>query len=106
AQNGVLQVQARIGELCTVTSASLDFGQDLDLEADTTASGEINIQCATPTELDVELDGGLRPGFGGVRQMANGQNTINYELYKDPGRTALWLPGDQVPATISTNGSV
>jgi spore coat protein U-like protein len=108
AQSQKLTVQARIGELCTVTSASLDFGQALNLAVNTDANGTIAITCASQTALNVRLDGGLHAGFNGrtLAKTGGGGNPINYTLYKDPARTQLWDAGQQVAATINGSGSV
>jgi spore coat protein U-like protein len=106
AQSQKLLVQARIGELCTVTSASLDFGPGIDIDVDNDAQGSIAIDCAAETPLQVELDGGLRPDFGGGRAMSDGASTLTYLLFKDAARTQLWVAGDRVAATISSTGSV
>jgi spore coat protein U-like protein len=100
-QEQKLLVQARIGELCTVTSASLDFGQSINPEQDTDANGTIAISCAANTSLNVELDGGLQPGFGGARTMKNGSSTLTYGLFKNAARTDSWDAGGRVPATIT-----
>jgi spore coat protein U-like protein len=105
AQSQKLKVQARIGELCTVTSASLDFGQSLNLNVNTDAAGTIAITCASQTALNVRLDGGLSGDFNG-RNMKNGGNFIRYSLYRDSARQQLWDAGQQVPATINGSGSV
>ena len=103
AQSEKLVVQARIGELCTVTSASLDFGAGIDIDVNTDAAGSIAIDCVSQTTFDVQLDGGLQPGFGGVRNMSNGGPIpLQYLLFKDAGRTQLWVPGDQVPGSAGT----
>jgi spore coat protein U-like protein len=105
AQSQKLRVQARIGELCTVTSASLDFGQAINLAANTDAAGTIAITCASQTALNVRLDGGLSADFNG-RNMKNGGSFIKYSLYKDSARAQLWDAGQQVPATINGSGTV
>jgi spore coat protein U-like protein len=107
AQSEKLQVQAFIGELCTVTSASLNFGSSVSIEENTDATGSIEINCATETSLGVELDAGLHfsPTFG-FRAMAGGGNDLMYILYKDAGRSTQWDPGQQVTATIDGPGSV
>ena len=107
AQSEKLQVQARIGELCTVTSASLDFGPGIDIEEETDAEGSIEIDCATETVFDVQLDGGQAPGFSGERAMSNGASPpLQYFLYKDAGRSQLWGPGDEVPGPDGGTGTV
>jgi spore coat protein U-like protein len=106
AQNETLTVQARIGDLCTVTAAALDFGPGIDTESDNDAQGTIEIDCIADTPLQVELDGGLLPDFSGTRKMANGSSTLQYLLFKDSARTQLWASGERVAATISSTGSV
>jgi spore coat protein U-like protein len=100
-QDEKLLVQARIGELCTVTSASLDFGRDVHLEVNTDASGTIAIACAANTSFDVQLDGGLTPGFGGARALKNGTSSMTYGIFKDAGRTQSWDAGGTVPVTVT-----
>jgi spore coat protein U-like protein len=99
-QGEKLEVQARIGELCTVTSASLDFGPGVDITKNNDATGSIEITCASQTTFDVQLDGGLQPGFSGLRNMSNGGPTsLQYFLFKDAARTQVWETGDLVPGT-------
>jgi spore coat protein U-like protein len=105
-QSETLTVQARIGDLCTVTAAALDFGPGIDNEINNDAQGSIEIDCVANTPLEVELDGGLRPDFGGGRAMSDGASNLTYLLFKDSARTQLWAAGDRVPATIDSAGSV
>jgi len=100
-QSQMLQVQARIGETCTVTSATLDFGQSLDTQAITDAEGSIEIDCQSQTELAVGLSG------GSPRFMSNGsQSFIEYQIFQNATRTTPWIEGSPVPATITGSGSV
>jgi spore coat protein U-like protein len=105
-QSQTLQVQARIGELCTVTSASLDFGPGIDIDVVNNAEGSIAIDCATETTFNVQLDGGLEPGFSGLRNMSDGESSLQYILYKDAGRSDVWAAGDQVPGPDGGTGTV
>lgn len=102
-QTETLTVQARINEACTVTSASLDFGQGIVLDEDTDAAGSIEISCAGGASLNVALDAGqnFMPLFGS-RTMAGAGGQIMYSLYKDSGRTQAWNVGDPVQAAISS----
>jgi spore coat protein U-like protein len=106
AQSQKLTVQARIGQVCSVTSASLDFGQALNLLVNTDAAGSIAITCASQTPLNVRLDGGLNGGFNTRNMVKTGASPITYNLYKDAARSQVWLAGDQVAATINGNGTV
>jgi spore coat protein U-like protein len=95
-QDEKLLVQARIGELCTVTSASLDFGQDVNLGANTNGEGTIVIDCTIQTGFDVALDAGSHP-IGTARAMSDGSSSIFYTLYSDAGRQNEWTVGALVP---------
>ena len=104
-QSQKLEVSAVIGDLCTVTAASLNFGSYSGAALAT--SGSIEIDCAAPTELEVELDGGQDGNGEGQRTMRNGADELIYTLYVDaPGGTNFWEITDRVPAEISGSGSV
>jgi spore coat protein U-like protein len=106
-QTEKLQVEAFIGELCTVTSASLNFGSAVNPDVNTDASGSIEIHCATETTFGVALDGGLHfSPFVSSRAMAGGANDLLYTLYKDAGRQTQWGVGETVSATIVGDESV
>jgi spore coat protein U-like protein len=109
-QGEKLTVQARIGELCTVSSASLDFGQALNPEVNTEATGSIAIDCGgANTTLNVALDGGLSSTGASVRNLlrdGGGASPILYHLFKDAQRSLIWNVGESVSATINGSGSV
>ena len=104
-QSQQLEVSAVIGDLCTVTAASLNFGAYSG--AALAASGAIEIDCAVPTDLEVELDGGQAGNGEGQRTMRNGADSLIYTLFVDtPGGTDFWETSNRVPAQISGSGSV
>lgn len=106
-QDQKLQVTATIGDACTVTSASLDFGSGYDGSAPVIASGTIAISCVTQTQLGVALDGGLNgSGGAGIRFMAGTGNPLQYALYTDAPGSDPWEVGEVVQKTITGNGSV
>lgn len=81
-----LTAQVDISDQCQVTASDLDFGtQNTPLtQVDSTSS--IAVRCSNATPFNV----GLNNGSNGTRQMVNGGNSINYELYKDAGRSLVW----------------
>lgn len=106
-QDQKLLVQAVIGEACTVTSASLDFGSEYDGSAAVSASGTIAINCISETNVGVALDGGLNDGGGGgARAMTGAGNPLQYTLYTDAPGSDPWEAGEVVQATIAGSGSV
>ena len=105
-QDQKLDVTASVAESCTVTAASLEFGE-FDRSAQVLASGAIEISCVTESTFGVELDGGLSGGGeAGVRFMAGGGNPLQYILYSDAPGSDPWEVGEAVPVTITGNGSV
>jgi spore coat protein U-like protein len=102
-QDQKLMVQARIGDLCTVNAASLDFGTYAMEQLN--KSGSININCITPTAVNVALDGGHAGNGGGLRTMSNGGSNLIYGLFKQPGGAA-WETDQSVLSPSSANHSV
>jgi spore coat protein U-like protein len=106
-QDQKLQVTATIGDACTVTSASLDFGSEYDGSAPVGASGEIEISCSTETELGIELDGGVNgSGGAGIRHMAGTGTPLQYALYSDAPGSDPWEVGEEVVETITGTEAV
>jgi spore coat protein U-like protein len=106
-QDQKLRVTAIIGDACSVTSASLDFGSGFNGSTPLTASGTIQINCVTETQVGVKLDGGLNgSGGAGIRFMAGAGNPLQYALYSDAPGSDPWEVNEEVQATIQGNGSV
>jgi spore coat protein U-like protein len=106
-QDQKLLVTAIIGDLCTVTAASLDFGSGYDASSAVHAAGDIEIECVTPVNVGVALDGGLTPTGGeGTRTMKNGASTLLYNLYSDGPQTNPWATNEVVQVAIDGAGSV
>ncbi|MEM7024357.1 MAG: spore coat U domain-containing protein [Pseudomonadota bacterium] len=103
-QDQKLLVQAFIGEVCIVTSAALDFGTGVNTLVNNDADGTIDIECAVDTDVDIELDGGLKPA-GNARSMTGAANDLLYLLYKDPGRSDAWAPNGVLSTTINAPGA-
>ena len=102
-QDQKLLVQAQVGEVCTVTAASLDFGTYAFTNIN--QSGSIIIECLTPTALNVALDGGQAGNGNGIRTMTNGSSQLLYQLFKQLGGEA-WLTGGSVSSPAATSHTV
>ena len=106
-QDQKLQVQAFIGELCTVTEASLDFGSAIDPDTDNNGEGQIEINCSTETTFDIQLDGGLNfNASAGARAMSGEGTDLLYIIYKDAARLTMWGPNDSVEETVTGTESI
>jgi spore coat protein U-like protein len=90
-----LQVTAAVGANCTITTAPVAFGAyDPIVDNATTdddGTGTVTVTCTKGTAATIGL------GLGGNYLLAQrrmklttGADTLNYELYKDSGRTTVW----------------
>ena len=87
-----LTVTATVLSGCSLTGGTLSFGQYVSGQAtnlDTT--GTINYANCNGN-LTFELDGGSA-GDVNSRAMSSGSNKLNYQLYKNSTRTAVWGTG-------------
>jgi len=96
-----LNVSATVISSCSVKSVTnIAFGNyDPTVTATPTdAAGDFTFKCTKNTPYDLYVTG--------TRTMTNGTDTLNYELYTDTARTALWpsaTPG--VTGTSTSNGN-
>jgi spore coat protein U-like protein len=91
---------------CQQITATLTFGPtpyNVYTATDTTQVGTISYKCPPPlapvVSLSASANGAYRP-----RQMTSGANTLNYEIYFDPGMTVVWGVGADSHAVPSSGG--
>ncbi|WP_349380231.1 spore coat U domain-containing protein [Alcanivorax sp.] len=89
--NYTLTAQVNIPDQCQVSATDLDFGTRNTPLAQVDSTSTVTVRCTNTTDFDVGLNGGLN----GNRQMSNGTDQVDYELYQDAGRSVLWgnMPG-------------
>ncbi|HEX6013865.1 MAG TPA: spore coat U domain-containing protein [Geminicoccaceae bacterium] len=87
-----LTVTATVLSSCSLSGGTLNFGQYISgQQTDLDVTGTINyVNCSG--NLTFALDGG---GAGSVnaRQMSSGANRLNYQIYRNPTRSAVWGSG-------------
>lgn len=103
-----MTVTATVLSSCALTGASLNFGEyvsgrttNLDVDGQITYSN-----CSG--RLTFELNGG-QSGNVNARAMRNGANSLNYQLFRNPTRTAIFGTGtnaQSVDQLIPGNGQV
>jgi spore coat protein U-like protein len=103
-QTPKLQVRATVGQVCTVSAASLDFGTYASAQLN--KNGSIAIQCLSPMAVNVALDGGQAGNGNGIRTMKNGSSSLIYQLFKDPGFSQSWQTGNTVASPSNANHTV
>jgi spore coat protein U-like protein len=103
-QTPKLQVKATVGQVCTVNTASLDFGTYASAQLNKT--GSIAITCLTPMAVNVALGAGQAGNGSGIRTMKNGSSELKYQLFKDPGFTVAWETDSTVVSPSTANHTV
>ncbi len=94
-----LTVTATVQTGCALAGGSLDFGQYTSGQpGDLDVTGAINFVNCAAGNLTFELDGG---GSGDVnnRAMSSGSNKLNYQIFRDPARSANWATGANAKVT-------
>jgi spore coat protein U-like protein len=90
---------------CTATAGSTNFGSYDPLSAAPVDSvGTISVACTNLLSIlvgyTIQLSTGLSTTYA-AREMANGTNRLQYNLYTGPGRTVIWGDGTGGSATVS-----
>lgn len=85
-------VQLTITAQCTIVSTStLAFGTNGVINANIDQQGGVNVQCTNTTPYNIGLDAGANGGTTTTRLMKGSTNeTIQYKLYSNAGRTTNW----------------
>lgn len=88
-----LSVSAFIASGCTVTATPVNFGTYSGTASAPTIDGlgQVTVRCPVNNAYNVRLNNGANAA-GGQRQMAPaaGAARLDYELYKNAGRTQRW----------------
>lgn len=91
---------------CSVSASNLSFGTTGLVISDIYATSTITVQCTNGTPYQVNLDQGVgyavHGAWIGYHYMANGTNTITYNLFQDPSHSVYW---GNTPGTDSLNGT-
>ena len=104
------QVTMTLQAECKLTSASdLAFGTSGVIQAAINSTSAIGVQCTNTTPYNVGLSAGAGTGATvALRKMTSaGGATINYQLFRDSGRSQTW--GDVIgtnTASATGNGAV
>lgn len=81
---------------CTYSITNITFsGVDVTLNTTFDATGTLNINCTGNRNRTVRVcpnigSGSGNPTASNPRQLANGANVMNYNIYSDPGLSTIW----------------
>ena len=95
---------------CTITFNDINHGTVSTLAANNdAASAGDNITCSFADSYTIALNVGTGGGTYATRTLANGANTLNFNVYSDAARTTIWGDGSGGSAVLtktSTGGGV
>lgn len=95
-------VTANVQPACTVTATDMNFGNAGLLDSAVhDGTSVVSVQCVNGTAWKIGLDNGLH-AVGSTRRMQGPGGFVDYELYRDNGRSQRW--GNN-PGVDTVNGS-
>ncbi len=101
------QVSATVAKTCSVTATAVAFGNFTPGGgALTNAASAVNVNCTKGTTYTIALNPGTTAG-GTVAQrlLANGANTLQYNLYTTNAYSSVWGDGTGTSVTQAGTGN-
>lgn len=89
-------VSGTVVPTCTVSAAALSFGTTIPnpINSNVDAQSTVTATCSNGAAYTLALNAGGGAGATfASRRLTSGPNTLNYSLYSDAGRTAVWGDG-------------
>lgn len=106
ATTSTFNVTATVLKNCLVSSANLAFGNYTPNTGALTGSSNITVRCTKTTPYTVSLNVGTTTGGTyAQRLLANGTNTLQYNLYTTAALTTIWGDGTGGTGTIAGTGN-
>ncbi len=95
---------ASVAAQCNVSAANLGFGAINPLSSQVDATTTLTVNCTKNSPYIVGLDAGVTTGATiAQRLMANGANTMQYNLYTNSARSSIW--GNSSGSWVSGTGA-
>lgn len=95
AVTAILAAAAAAEAACTISTTAVSFGSyNVFAASPDDATGQITYRCTAPRPplVTIQLDKGGAPSFD-PRQMRQGSQILNYNLYLDSTRATIWGDG-------------
>ena len=100
------QVTASVAAQCSVTATDMAFGVVAPLGGDVDQTSTVTVKCTKNSSYTVGLNAGTVSGSTlATRLMANGGDTMQYNLYTNSGRTTVWGNSATAPTWVSGTGA-
>jgi spore coat protein U-like protein len=93
ALTGIVMAAAPAQAACSISTTSVGFGvYDVFAYSPLDSTGTVSYTCAAGSAITIILDKGGAQSFD-PRQMVNGSQRLNYNLYLDAQRATIWGDG-------------
>ena len=96
-----MAVSASVSSVCSVDASAMAFGE-VALSGATDSTSSITVNCTGGGAYTVGLGNGLH-NVAAQRKLQSGANLLNYDLFKEVGRTTRW--GDAGAGLVSGTGN-
>lgn len=97
---------ASVAAQCNVSAATLAFGAVNPLSSQVDATTTLTVNCTKNSPYTVGLNAGVTTGTTiAQRLMANGANTMLYNLYTNAARSTIWGNSAVAPTWVSGTGA-
>jgi spore coat protein U-like protein len=104
--SSTFNVTATVLKNCLVSSANLGFGNYTPNTGALSGTAAVTVRCTKTTPYTVALNAGTTTGGTlAQRLLANGANTLQYNLYTTAGFTTVWGDGTGGSATVGGTGN-
>lgn len=102
-----LTISATVSPLCLTPSVATMGFNNYNPASGTalTATTVLNVFCTLTTPFTVSLNVGTGGGSFTTRLMANGANTLQYNLYTSSAYTTVWGDGTGTTGTVASTGA-
>src|SRR6266852_659519 len=100
------QVQANVNAQCSVSAVNLTFPAVDALSSQTDGATTVTVKCTKNSPYTVGLNAGTTTGATiAQRLMANGADSMDYNLYTDAARSTVWGNSASAPTWVSGTGA-
>lgn len=100
------QVTANVAAQCNVSAANLAFGAVDPIGGNVDQTTTVTVKCTKNSPYTVGLNAGTTTGATiAQRLMANGADTMQYNLYTDAARSTVWGNSAVAPTWVSGTGA-
>lgn len=102
--NAQLDVKSVVPPNCRITVSDLAFANYDPLEQNASrelnGSADVRMICTREARANIVIDTG-RNSSGRMRALSSGDQKVNYQLYRDAGRTQVWGSGAEGQQFVS-----